>query len=118
MAKKLDYEYCPAAPVLEWFADKWMLVVLLRLTQADALRFNELYRLIPSISEKVLASTLHRLVDDGLVERTLYAEVPPRSEYRITPLGTDLMPHIMSLMEWGRVNFPMIMENRKKARRN
>lgn len=52
MRKKLDYEYCSASPILEWLGDKWALVVLLKLHENGVIRFNELYKTIPSISEK------------------------------------------------------------------
>ncbi|WP_354667239.1 winged helix-turn-helix transcriptional regulator, partial [uncultured Duncaniella sp.] len=55
MAKKLDYEYCKAAPMLEWLGNKWALVVLVKISENEPVRFNELYRNIPSVSEKVLS---------------------------------------------------------------
>lgn len=68
MNKKLNYEYCHAAPVLEWMGQKWALVTLLRMKEADdeaaqagGIRFSDLYRTIPQISEKMLASTLDYL---------------------------------------------------------
>lgn len=54
MAKKLDYGYCKAAPILEWIGNKWALVVLVKIYESGPVRFNELYRSIPSVSEKVL----------------------------------------------------------------
>lgn len=54
MAKKLDYDYCRAAPMLEWIGNKWTLVVLMKISESGPIRFNELYRNIPSVSEKVL----------------------------------------------------------------
>lgn len=110
--KKLDYEYCKAAPVLEWFGSKWLFVVLLKIEERGMARFNELYREIPSISEKVLAETLDRLETDGLVSRRLYADVPPRTEYSVTPFAATLMPHVHALIGWGRENFDVIMRNR------
>ena len=65
MRKKLDYEYCSASPVLEWLGDKWALVVLLKLRENGIMRFNELYKLIPSISEKMLSTALRSLETDG-----------------------------------------------------
>ncbi|WP_251623499.1 winged helix-turn-helix transcriptional regulator [Odoribacter lunatus] len=112
MGKNLDYEYCPSAPVLEWFSNKWALVVLLKLRDGKIMRFNELYRSIPVISEKVLAQTLHLLEKDGLITKIIYPEVPPRSEYRLTPLGTTLLPHLDALMQWGQENMVTILQNR------
>ena len=58
MRKKLDYEYCAAAPVLEWLGDKWALAVLLELNAKGVLRFNELYKTIPSKTEKMHSAVL------------------------------------------------------------
>ena len=69
MRKKLDYDYCSASPILEWLGDKWALVVLLKLHENEVIRFNELYKTIPSISEKMLSTVLRSLVTDGLVNR-------------------------------------------------
>ena len=81
MAKKLDYGYCKAAPMLEWIGNKWALVVLVKISESESVRFNQLYRDIPSVSEKVLSQVLRQLVTDGIVSRKLYPDVPPRVEY-------------------------------------
>ena len=81
MRKKLDYDYCSASPILEWLGDKWALVVLLKLHENGVIRFNELYKTIPSISEKMLSTVLRSLVTDGLVGRKIYPSVPPKVEY-------------------------------------
>lgn len=111
--KKLDYEYCSASPVLEWLGDKWALVVLLKLHESGILRFNELYKLIPSISEKMLSIALRSLETDGLIHRKVYPEVPPRVEYYVSDFGMTLIPHLENLMQWGQENFSVIMKNRK-----
>ena len=108
MAKKLDYEYCKAAPMLEWLGNKWTLVVLVKISENGPIRFNELYRNIPSISEKVLAQVLRQLTADGLIRRELFADVPPRTEYSVTDFGRTLLPHVTGLINWGR------MSNRQK----
>ena len=112
MAKKLDYEYCKAAPMLEWLGNKWALVVLVKISENEPVRFNELYRNIPSVSEKVLSQVLKQLTTDGIIERRLYADVPPRVEYSITDLGKTLLPHVEALIKWGQDNFEQIMINR------
>jgi len=113
MAKKLDYEYCKAAPVLEWLGNKWAMAVLLKIVENYPVRFNELYRAIPSVSEKVLSSVLRQLTTDGIICRKLYPDVPPRVEYSITELGQTLLQHIDALVEWGRNHFDRIMECRQ-----
>ena len=113
MAKKLDYEYCKAAPMLEWLGNKWALVVLVKISENEPVRFNELYRNIPSVSEKVLSQVLKQLTTDGIIERQLYPNVPPRVEYSLTDLGKTLLPHVEALIKWGQENFEQIMINRQ-----
>lgn len=117
MTKKLDYGYCKAAPMLDWLGNKWALVVLVRIYGNEPVRFNELYRSIPSVSEKVLSQVLKQLTADGLVRRELFPDVPPRVEYSLSDLGMTLIPHINALMTWGQENFETIMINRKTIRR-
>ncbi|WP_303036441.1 winged helix-turn-helix transcriptional regulator [Duncaniella muris] len=117
MVKKLDYEYCKAAPMLEWLSNKWALVVLVKISESGPVRFNELYRNIPSVSEKVLSQVLRQLAADGIIRRELFPDVPPRTEYSVTEFGKTLLPHVEALLNWGRENFERIMENRKNANR-
>ncbi len=98
MAKKLDYEYCKAAPMLEWLGNKWALVVLVKISENEPVRFNELYRNIPSVSEKVLSHVLKQLTVDGIIQRELFPDVPPRVEYSVTELGKTLLPHLEGLI--------------------
>ncbi len=114
MTKKLDYEYCKAAPMLEWLGNKWALVVLVKIFESEPVRYNELYRNIPSVSEKVLSQVLKQLTIDGLIQRELFADVPPRVEYSVTDLGKTLLPHVEALMKWGQQNFDQIIINRQK----
>ena len=113
MAKKLDYEYCKAAPMLEWMGNKWALVVLLKVSEIEPVRFNELYRTIPSISEKVLSQVLRQLYTDGILDRQLYPDVPPRVEYSVSDFGKTLLPLVQNLINWGRENFDTIIKNRQ-----
>ena len=115
MAKKLDYEYCKAAPMLEWLGNKWALVVLVKISENGPVRFNELYRNIPSVSEKVLSQVLRQLTTDGIISRELFPDVPPRTEYTVTEFGRTLLPHVEALLNWGRDNFEQIMMNRQNA---
>ena len=108
MRKKLDYEYCSASPILEWLGDK------LKLHENGVIRFNELYKTIPSISEKMLSTVLRSLVTDGLVSRKIYPSVPPKVEYYVSEFGKTLIPHLEHLKQWGQENFETIMDNRRK----
>ena len=114
MAKKLDYGYCKAAPMLEWIGNKWALVVLVKISESESVRFNQLYRDIPSVSEKVLSQVLRQLVTDGIVSRKRYRGVPPRVEYSISGFGRTLLPHVSALLKWGRENSDQIMINRQR----
>ena len=99
--------------MLEWLGNKWALVVLVKISENEPVRFNELYRNIPSVSEKVLSQVLKQLTTDGIIERQLYPDVPPRVEYSITDLGKTLLPHVEALIKWGQENFEQIMINRQ-----
>ena len=82
---------------------------------ADEVRFKELQREIPDISQKMLTVTLRTLESDGYVTRTVYPEVPPRVEYALTPRTHTLLPHIDALMKWAIENNDSIINDRKKA---
>ncbi|MCX5198065.1 helix-turn-helix transcriptional regulator [Streptomyces sp. NBC_00249] len=79
---------------------KWKVSLLWELEQRPR-RFGELRRLVPGVSEKVLAVQLRELEADGIVHREVYDEVPPRVEYSLTPLGQDLNTALESLGQWG-----------------
>lgn len=98
--------------VLDRIADKWSLLVIGTL-RAGPLRFGELEAAVTGISQRMLTLTLKRLVEDGLVTRTAYAEVPPRVEYEVTELGRTLVPLVMALAEWAMANHEQINANRR-----
>ena len=76
--------------------------ILIRLGRGGTLRFSELRRRIPRVSERMLAKQLHELERDGVVARTAYAEVPPRVEYSLTSFGKTLCPIIEQMWHWGQ----------------
>ena len=102
------------SPDAEWIGNKWALVVLVKISENEPVRFNELYRNIPSVSEKVLSQVLKQLTTDGIIERKLYPDVPPRVEYYVSDFDRTLLPHVEALINWGRDNFDQIMKNRNK----
>lgn len=110
---------CPIRNILARLCDKWSLLVIYTLNKADTspVRFKELQREIPDISQKMLTLTLRTLEDDGYVTRTVYPEVPPRVEYALTPRTYSLLPHINALIGWAIENKDAIMKDRKKARK-
>lgn len=107
-------EFCPIRNVVARFGDKWSLLTLLVIEDEGTVRFNELCRLIPDISTRVLSGTLKTLEADGLVNRKVYAQVPPKVEYMLTETGKSLIPLIMQLTEWALANMKRVMQHRKE----
>lgn len=91
---------CPMRTALGRIADKWTVLIVGLLAEAPVRRFSELKRAIGGISQKMLTQTLRDLERDGLVRRTVFAEVPPRVEYALTPLGRTLCGPIAELAKW------------------
>lgn len=91
---------CPIAPVVDLVFSRWTTPILWTLNEFGQQRFVELQRQIGVITPKVLTQRLRQLERDGLVTRTYHAEVPPRVEYAISPLGRSLAPLFHSLAEW------------------
>ncbi|MBO4613674.1 MAG: helix-turn-helix transcriptional regulator [Bacteroidales bacterium] len=107
---------CPIRNIIAHITDKWSLLVLYTLEQNNVLRFNDLWRQIPDISQKMLTSTLRHLEEDGIISRELFAEVPPRVEYRLTKRGMSLLPHLDALIAWGIEHFDEIVKDRNKKK--
>lgn len=99
--------------VLDRVGDKWSLLLIATL-RGDRLRFSELLRHIPGISQRMLTLTLRQLERDGLVSRTVHAEVPPRVEYELTDLGGTLIPMARTIGDWALANHPAIEESRAR----
>ena len=115
--KNVDYALSPQCPirnVLSRIGDKWSMLVLFTLEKYGVLRFNELKLYIPDISKKMLSTALKVLEADGLVARKMYAEIPPRVEYRLTERGLTLIPLINKLIDWAAANMEDIMADRNK----
>ena len=106
---------CLIRNILTRFTSKWSLLVLYTLnTKGSAVRFKELQREIPDISQKMLTVTLRTLEEDGYVTRVVYPEVPPRVEYAITERTKSLLPHIDALILWASENMEAIINDRNK----
>ncbi len=108
---------CPIRNILARLCDKWSLLVIYTLDRAgrETMRFKELQREIPDISQKMLTVTLRALGEDGYVTRTVYPEVPPRVEYALTGRARSLLPHINALIGWASENMDAIVKDRKQA---
>ncbi|MER6079040.1 helix-turn-helix domain-containing protein [Streptomyces sp. NPDC001833] len=100
--------------VLDRVGDKWSLLVV-AVVESGPLRYTDLQRQIPGISQRMLTLTLRQLQEDGLVTRTAYAEVPPRVEYALTPLGRGLHEIVTSLIGWAADHHDEIREHRARA---
>src|ERR1051326_4508735 len=79
---------------------RWKMVIIFHLFDRDVLRFSELERAIPGVSQKVLINQLRELEADGILCRRVYPEVPPKVEYRLTPWGEAMCPALDLLLEW------------------
>ena len=112
LQKYSNADQCPVRNVLDRIGDKWSMLILLLLEDAEVLRFNEIYGHIETISQKMLAVTLKSLEADGLIRRTVYPQIPPKVEYELTPIGKSLMPHLHGLVKWAKVNMNEIKESR------
>ena len=91
---------CPLTAAINAIGGKWSLICLYWL-HSGTRRFNELHRLMPDISHKVLTETLRNLEQHGLIERKVYAQVPPRVEYRISTHGESVLPILQAVRAWG-----------------
>jgi DNA-binding HxlR family transcriptional regulator len=91
----------PIEVTLEVIGGKWKSVLVYHILQ-QPLRFSELKRLVPDVTEKMLTQQLRELERNGVISRTVYAEVPPRVDYRITEHGASLQPVLEAMCLWGR----------------
>lgn len=95
-----DLPACPVETTLTLIGDKWK-VLILRDLLAGTKRFGQLKKSVGKVSQKVLTAQLRDMEANGLVNRTVYAEVPPRVEYSLTPLGQSLRPILDAMSCWG-----------------
>ncbi len=100
--------------VLDRVGDKWSLL-LIAVLEPGPLRYTDLQRQVPGISQRMLTLTLRQLQQDGLISRTAYAEVPPRVEYALTPLGRGLHEIATSLVGWAAAHHDEIREHRART---
>ncbi|OAA83964.1 winged helix-turn-helix transcriptional regulator [Clostridium ljungdahlii] len=97
---KKDLPACPVETTLSLIGDKWK-VLIIRDLLTGTKRFGELKKSVGSISQKVLTQNLRQMEQDGIVNRKVYAEVPPRVEYSLTNLGFSLKPILDVMWSWG-----------------
>ena len=104
---------CASRVVLDRIGDRWTVLLVVALA-GGALRFSQLRARIEGITPKVLTQTLRALERDGIVTRTVFAEVPPRVEYELTELGRDLLAPIDAIRLWAEQHAARIVENRDR----
>lgn len=105
---------CPIRNVLSRVGDKWSLLTLYALQHSGPLRFKQLQRELPDISQKSLTQTLRVLEEDGFVTRKVYAEVPPRVEYSITDRSRSFLLHVNDLIGWVQDHMADIISDRER----
>jgi DNA-binding HxlR family transcriptional regulator len=110
MLTKAELPVCPVATTVDLIGSKWKLLILRNLL-AGTCRFGELRKGIPGISQKVLTDNLREMETDGLVNRAIFAEIPPRVEYSLSDLGNSLRPIISDMEEWGKNYREMVLKS-------
>lgn len=109
------YPDCPIRNILNRISGKWSMLVLYTLSCHDKMRFRDLSAELKDISQKMLVLTLRTLESDGLISRKVYAEVPPRVEYMLTPRAHSLFPIINQLINWAKEHMEEILLDRTRA---
>lgn len=98
---KIEPEFCRVEEALEILVGKWKPLILLHLLKEGTQRFSELKRNLPDITQKMLTKQLRDLEQEDIIERKVYAQVPPKVEYSISEYGRSLEPILQSMHEWG-----------------
>ncbi|WP_295841092.1 helix-turn-helix domain-containing protein [uncultured Apibacter sp.] len=96
----LKYPSCPIRNILSRFSDKWSLLILVVLQSGLPMRYGELKKNIPDISQKMLSKTLKNLEKHNLIIRKAYLEIPPKVEYYLSETGKGVLPIIQSMIDW------------------
>lgn len=105
---------CTVEATMALIDGKWKCGILHHLL-GGTLRFNQIRRLLPAATQRVLTAQLRELEADRLVERTIFAEVPPRVEYRLSPLGRSMAPVLQALGSWGADHMELFRKEPRKA---
>jgi DNA-binding HxlR family transcriptional regulator len=121
--KSYDLSGCAVEACLEVIGGKWKGVILYHLIESGILRFNEIQRLTPKLSPRILTAQLRELEQDGVIVRKVYPVVPPKVEYSLSKAGESLKPLVKAMEEWGdrfllRSKSPTSDQNKASARNN
>lgn|SRR5574344_278950 len=112
--KNTFIEMCPVRNIVARFGNKWAILIILDINEKGVARFNELCKMIPDVSPRVLSGTLKTLEADDIIARKIYPVVPPKVEYRLTDVGKSLLPLIAQLTEWAENHMKTIVKHRNK----
>lgn len=112
----VDYQ-CSMELTLDLIGGKWKALILWHL-RTETLRFSELKRTLPKITQKMLTQQLRELEGSGLISRFVYTQIPPKVEYSLTPMGNSLLPILESLCNWGHSYATATAESSAKIPRN
>ena len=100
MLTREELPECPVQTTVQLIGNKWKILIIRTLLKGNR-RFNEIKKAIPGISQKVLTDNLRSLENDGLIDREVFAEVPPKVVYSLSELGNSLRPVIDAMADWG-----------------
>jgi DNA-binding HxlR family transcriptional regulator len=110
-----DWHYCEVATTLDVMGGRWKAVILFHLMDGTK-RFSELARKLPGVTQRMLTLQLRELQRDGVIERAIYAEMPPRVEYSLTEFGHTLTPVLIAMRDWGRSQRAILVARREAQR--
>lgn len=96
-----DEKSCPVTATMKVLGGKWKAILINAIYHTSPARFGELRRSVKGITQSMLTSQLRELEDDGIINRKIYAEIPPRVEYTLTEFGLTLSPIMQSMADWG-----------------
>ncbi|RAP27765.1 transcriptional regulator [Candidatus Marinamargulisbacteria bacterium SCGC AG-343-D04] len=96
---------CPVTYCIRCIGGKWKPLILWHINQCDVLRYGELFKTIPKITQKMLTQQLRSLEEDGIVSRKVYPIIPPKVEYSLTKHGKSVIPVLESMAKWGQHNY-------------
>ena len=105
---------CPLRLTMSLIESKWKSCILDELRSGEGMRPSELHKCLPEAAPRVLDIQLKEMVEDGLVSKTIFPELPPRSEYQITELGISLLPIIDSMLAWGNDHMALFEKKYRK----
>ena len=114
MAKKLVQDgSCPVATTISLLNSQWKILIMRELLLHPSERYSELQHSVAGISQKMLTQSLHEMAADGIVQRQVFPEVPPRVEYRLTELGQSMDPILKAMHNWGNQYLASYPEKRR-----